>query len=67
MTIADLKIFEELHLLDAISDIKVKNYPSINKWYSKIFKNEHVQFYRELMIKQLNIGFPNNGIDFHKT
>ena len=67
MTIADLKIFEELHLLDAISDKKVKDYPSIHKWYSKIFKNEHVQFYRELMIKQLNIDFPNNGIDFHKT
>ena len=71
-TIADLQVFEELHLLHECSDIKVDSYPNIAKWYWNIFENKDywtfnsIQHYHELMVKQINIDFPNNEIDFTK-
>ena len=64
LTIADLQIFEEVHLATECTDLKVKDYPNLNKWYSKIFENEHVQFYHHLMVKDINKDFPDNGIKF---
>ena len=64
LNVADLQIFEEIHLLTECTDIKTKEFPNLDKWYSKIFGNEHVQSYHKLMIRDLNNDFPNHGIKF---
>ena len=59
-TIADLQIFEELHLLDECSNLKVSQYKNVERWYTKIFENDIIQEYHRLMVKQLNIDFEND-------
>mmetsp|Transcript_24248 Transcript_24248/g.21528 ORF Transcript_24248/g.21528 Transcript_24248/m.21528 type:complete len:108 (-) Transcript_24248:23-346(-) len=63
-TIGDLQVFEEIHFLHELSDIKVDNYKNIAEWYWKMFENPIIQHYHRLMVDQVNIDFDNNEIEF---
>ncbi|CAI2381133.1 unnamed protein product [Moneuplotes crassus] len=63
-TIADLQIFEELHFMHELSDIKMHQYKHLGAWYDKMFKKEEIQHYHKLMEEQVNEDF---GTDFKFT
>ena len=51
-------------MLHEITSMKVDEFPNLQRWYNDIFAQEGVQHYHKLMIKQYEIEFPENEIDF---